>query len=46
MDEILGDRPEHRLVAEYLAALEDADLRHLLDQAETLGLDLLFRDEE
>jgi len=43
--EILAARPEHRPLKAELGALTEADLMSLLEEAETLGLDLLLPED-
>ncbi len=44
--QLLAARPEHRVIAQELAGLEDETLLAILSEAETLGLDLLLPEEE
>ncbi len=43
--QVLGQRPEHRLIARDLEQLSEADLLEILSDAETLALDQLLPEE-
>jgi DNA repair exonuclease SbcCD nuclease subunit len=44
--QVLAERPEHRVIARHLEQFTDTDLLSLLNDAETMGLDLLVPEEE
>jgi hypothetical protein len=46
LHDLITKRPEHRLIAPQIDQLSDSELLEVVDNAETLGLDQLLRDEE